>query len=196
MFSAYGPILDLVAMKTQKLKGQAFIVFADLSAAQNAKRDLNGRIVFGKDMQIQYAKKKSKVVSKMDGTYVESESASEEEKTKKKKTEPSVPAPTPIVPHPQAPVVHSRPPVASGRLPPNKVLFVQNLPENITGEQLTAVFSNCSGFKEVRIVPGNRGLAFVEFSDERQSGVAMSKFQNFRVENRAMYISFQKRVDT
>lgn len=50
LFSAYGPILELVAMKTQKMKGQAFVVFADLESAKTAMAGLQGRIVFGKDM--------------------------------------------------------------------------------------------------------------------------------------------------
>jgi RNA recognition motif-containing protein len=37
-------------MKTQKMKGQAFIVFADLIAAETAMEALQGRIVFGKAM--------------------------------------------------------------------------------------------------------------------------------------------------
>lgn len=37
-------------MKTQKMKGQAFIVFADISAAEKALNALQGRIVFGKAM--------------------------------------------------------------------------------------------------------------------------------------------------
>jgi RNA recognition motif-containing protein len=44
-------------------------------------------------------------------------------------------------------------------------------------------------------VPGNRGLAFVEFTDERNSSVAMNKLQGHKVDNKAMHISFQKRVD-
>lgn len=50
LFSVYGPILELVAMKTQKMKGQAFIVFADLSAATTAMVAMQGRVVFGKAM--------------------------------------------------------------------------------------------------------------------------------------------------
>jgi len=51
-------------------------------------------------------------------------------------------------------------------LPPNKILFVQNLPEEYEIEALTAIFGRFEGFKEVRMVPGRRGIAFVEYDAE------------------------------
>ena len=33
LFSTYGPVLDVVALKTMKMRGQAHIVFRDLQAA-------------------------------------------------------------------------------------------------------------------------------------------------------------------
>jgi RNA recognition motif-containing protein len=51
-------------------------------------------------------------------------------------------------------------------LPPNKILFVQNLPEDYDIEGLTAIFGRFEGFKEVRLVPGRKGIAFVEYETE------------------------------
>jgi len=51
-------------------------------------------------------------------------------------------------------------------LPPNKILFIQNLPEEYDIEALTAIFGRFEGFKEVRMVPGRRGIAFVEYDAE------------------------------
>lgn len=51
-------------------------------------------------------------------------------------------------------------------LPPNKTLFVQNLPEEYDIEGLTAIFGRYEGFREVRLVPGRRGIAFVEYDNE------------------------------
>lgn len=49
-------------------------------------------------------------------------------------------------------------------------------------------------FKEVRLVPGKKGIAFVEFEDEVQAGVAMEGLQRFKItpENH-MVISFAKK---
>ena len=51
-------------------------------------------------------------------------------------------------------------------LPPNKILFVQNLPDEYDVEALTSVFGRFDGFREVRLVPGRRGIAFVEYDGE------------------------------
>lgn len=51
-------------------------------------------------------------------------------------------------------------------LPPNKILFVQNLPDEYDIDALTAIFGRFEGFREVRLVPGRRGIAFVEYDAE------------------------------
>lgn len=51
-------------------------------------------------------------------------------------------------------------------LPPNKILFVQNLPDDFDVEQLTDIFGRFEGFREVRLVPGRKGIAFVEYDAE------------------------------
>jgi hypothetical protein len=50
LFSTYGPVLDVVAMKTAKMRGQAHIVFRDTQASTQAMRALQGFDFFGKDM--------------------------------------------------------------------------------------------------------------------------------------------------
>ena len=51
-------------------------------------------------------------------------------------------------------------------LPPNKILFVQNLPDEYSVDGLTAIFARFEGFREVRLVPGRKGIAFVEYDAE------------------------------
>ena len=58
-------------------------------------------------------------------------------------------------------------------LPPNKILFVQNLPEEYDIDALTAIFSRFEGFREVRLVPGRRGIAFIEY--EAETGAISAK---------------------
>ncbi|KAI8322800.1 spliceosomal protein [Martensiomyces pterosporus] len=65
----YGRVLDIVALKTKKMRGQAFIVFSDITAATTALRQLNGRQFFGKPMRVEYALSKSDVVAQADGTF-------------------------------------------------------------------------------------------------------------------------------
>ncbi|KAJ5406954.1 hypothetical protein N7465_008238 [Penicillium sp. CMV-2018d] len=70
LFSTYGTVLDVVAMKTAKMRGQAHIVFKDVQASTQALRALQGFEFFGKQMKIVYAKGSSNVISKLRGTYV------------------------------------------------------------------------------------------------------------------------------
>lgn len=58
-------------------------------------------------------------------------------------------------------------------LPPNKILFVQNLPDGYDVEALSAIFGRFEGFKEVRLVPGRSGIAFVEY--EAEAGAISAK---------------------
>ncbi|KFY64363.1 hypothetical protein V496_03319 [Pseudogymnoascus sp. VKM F-4515 (FW-2607)] len=69
LFSTYGPVLDVVAMKTMKMRGQAHIVFRDAQTATQAMRALKGFEFFGQELDIQYAKSKSDTIAKLDGTF-------------------------------------------------------------------------------------------------------------------------------
>lgn len=51
-------------------------------------------------------------------------------------------------------------------LPPNKILFVQNIPDGYDADSLSSIFGRFEGFREVRLVPSRRGIAFVEYDGE------------------------------
>ncbi|KAL8999274.1 MAG: hypothetical protein Q9169_001819 [Polycauliona sp. 2 TL-2023] len=69
LFSTYGPVLDVVALKTKGMRGQAHVVFRDVQASTQAMRALQGFDFFGKEMKIQYGKGKSDAIARLDGTY-------------------------------------------------------------------------------------------------------------------------------
>ncbi|KAL7819983.1 hypothetical protein V8C26DRAFT_427386 [Trichoderma gracile] len=69
LFSTFGPVLDIVALKTMEMRGQAHIVFRDIQAATQAMRAMDGQTFLGRPMKIQYAKSKSHFVAKLDGTF-------------------------------------------------------------------------------------------------------------------------------
>jgi U2 small nuclear ribonucleoprotein B'' len=50
MFGEHGQIIDIVAMKTPLRRGQAFIVFKEISGAVAAMRALQGYPFFGKSL--------------------------------------------------------------------------------------------------------------------------------------------------
>ena len=50
LFLPHGPILDVVALKTAKMRGQAFVVFQDMIAATAALRAWQGEMFYDKPM--------------------------------------------------------------------------------------------------------------------------------------------------
>lgn len=58
-FSRYGKVLDVIALKNSRMRGQAFVVFKDLATSTAALRKEDGRSFAGKAMRIQYARGKS-----------------------------------------------------------------------------------------------------------------------------------------
>ena len=50
LFATYGVILDIVALKTMKMRGQAHVVFRDVDSSTQAMRALQAFTFFGKDM--------------------------------------------------------------------------------------------------------------------------------------------------
>ncbi len=90
--------------------------------------------------------------------------------------------------------------------PPNKILFVENLPPETTDMMLQMLFQQYvlllflftrlrfPGFKEVRLVKGKQVVAFIEYENELQAGAAMNNLQHFKITaSHLMVISFAKR---
>merc|ERR1719401_3232415 len=69
LFSTYGEVIDIVAAASLKKKGQAFVVFRDISCATNALRALQGFVFLDKPMRIAYCRTKSDVIAHEDGTF-------------------------------------------------------------------------------------------------------------------------------
>ncbi|KAL8709099.1 MAG: hypothetical protein Q9220_006120 [cf. Caloplaca sp. 1 TL-2023] len=69
LFSTHGPVLDVVALKTKSMRGQAHIVFRDIQGSTQAMRALQGFDFFGRELKIQYSKGKSDTIAKLDGTF-------------------------------------------------------------------------------------------------------------------------------
>jgi len=79
------------------------------------------------------------------------------------------------------------------QVPPSNRLFVQNLPEECPELALSVLFQRFPGYKEVRMVPGKKGIAFVEFSTDVEAGVAMTGLQLFKITpEHMMQISYAK----
>lgn len=156
LFGQYGRIVDIVALKTFMARGQAFILFTDLNSAAVAMRSLQGTIFFGKPLHIQYAKTKSYAFQAKD-YFSKKENLigpimKEEFNVEMKEHE-----------------------------PPNSILFLDELPSDVSHGVLSLIFQQCSELKEIRIVPGQIKKAFVEFNTVEQAVNAMSILNGYRL---------------
>ena len=74
-------------------------------------------------------------------------------------------------------------------------LIMVNLPPEAANGSLSDLFKSTQGFVELRAIPGRSDIAFVEFDDELQAGMAMSQYQNYKIGEVAtgMTISYAKK---
>jgi len=206
VFAAFGGIIDIIAMKSLKRRGQAWIIFKEISAGTNALKSLQGFPFYNKPMRINYARTKSDVVAKADGSYVERPKKIVKREDLRKGGKAAAPAvqaaAAPVAQEPKkaaAPAVSQKTiqdrigwnpqqtttapkagqaPKPSGVAEPNRTLFVENLPAEATDTMLSMLFRQYPGFQEVRLIPG-RNVAFVDYQNEYQAGMAMQGLQGF-----------------
>ena len=211
MFSQFGPILDVIASRSMRTRGQAWIVFDNKQTALAAKKKMDGTIFYDKPMQVQFSKAKSDAIAKLDGSIHKQKQDREEkrkhyEANKKKqqmmKSDRSLGSRDASDERPSKRMrtaAAATEPSSTGATnaaantmmmnEPNKILFVENLPAEISGEEarqsLEDLCQSNVGFKELRLIPV-KGWAFAEFESEIHAANALSQLQGFMVKNQAM----------
>ncbi|KAF4452219.1 small nuclear ribonucleo snRNP U1A [Fusarium albosuccineum] len=231
IFSEFGHVVDVVAKKNLKAKGQAFVVFDNADSARNAIEEVDGFELFDKPMKVALARTRSDKTVELKCSQEELEShkrhrqaekgmrqqihlnllimisdslpdkrkaleAAEEQRQLNKRG--------PGAASDNRPAKAARPSglkstsaAASGSildefLPPNKILFVQNLPEDYDIEALTGVFGRFEGFREIRLVPGRRGIAFVEYEAEQGAITAKENTAGMNLGDKPIKVTYQR----
>uniref|UniRef100_A0A6V1NUL1 RRM domain-containing protein n=1 Tax=Heterosigma akashiwo TaxID=2829 RepID=A0A6V1NUL1_HETAK len=189
IFSQFGKIIEIVACRGLKLRGQAWVCFADTAAATNALRQMQGFPFYEKPMRIAFAKNKSDKVLKREGVYDPAKKRRKMEERKKAAAEKAAaesvaameqePTPAAVVQPAFTAVQQVEQPVPANV--PHRILFAQNLPDDCNEMMLDMLFQQYNGYKEVRMVPGKKGLAFIEFGDEMQAGYALQGLNGFKL---------------
>lgn len=197
LFHKYGS-KEVIAHKNLRMRGQAFIVFDQVADAENAMRDLQGYPFAEKPMLLQYAKSKSdRTVQRVSPDAFEQH---KETRLAAKIAKGPIVAPTKATTtmtsttkkpsKKQTTTKH----VASDANPPHKILFVQNLPDEITVDIMQAIFARYKGFKEVRMVPGRAGIAFVEYADDENAIVAREGTGGMTLSGQQLKVSYGKKA--
>mmetsp|Transcript_18726 Transcript_18726/g.75270 ORF Transcript_18726/g.75270 Transcript_18726/m.75270 type:complete len:184 (-) Transcript_18726:3168-3719(-) len=143
-FSPYGRILEIVALKTQKMRGQAFVAFEDVASAANAMRHAQGMAFYEKQITVQFAREKclrikgpgAKKDSQPQKKKLETDDAEQAPDEKRSRVQSEPPSGNPAA----VPTHEDR---------PNKILFIQNIPDDVDSETLKELFSEFRGFVEV-----------------------------------------------
>uniref|UniRef100_A0A9J2P534 RRM domain-containing protein n=2 Tax=Ascaris TaxID=6251 RepID=A0A9J2P534_ASCLU len=185
IFSEFGQVIDVLAFKTLKMRGQAHVIFKEMSSASNALRAMQGFPFYDKPMRIQFAREDSDVIAKAKGTYVDRQKkyqlAKQAEKRKKRGyPKDSKNGATPG--HVENTVSDNAATVTVEKTnPPNKILFCTNLPNETTKQMLSILFSPYPGLKDIRRVPDRPDIAFVEFESEGEAIVARTALNDFKI---------------
>jgi U2 small nuclear ribonucleoprotein B'' len=208
IFSEFGNVVDIVAKKNLRAKGQAFIVYDNAESAKEAIEEINGFDLFEKPMKLALARSRSDKTVELTGSQEELENhkrhrqaekdkrkAEEEQRQSNKRASgaadnrPAKAAKSSGLKSTSAAAANS---VLDEFLPPNKILFVQNLPEDYDIEALTSVFGRFEGFREVRLVPGRRGIAFVEYEAEQGAITAKENTAGLNLGDKPIKVTYQR----
>ena len=158
------------------MRGQAFIVFKDIRSATKAIDGANRANLFGKQMDVCYAKTKSKsllehqgklaqaaAIRKKNNSFGSSQRGSHHKNRGKGGGDSNDNA-------------HSR-------------LRIENVPTNSNMEEMKKIFGRFPGFIKVHNDELQPGLCFVEYSNQNQSITAMDKLQGFSFEGSSLRVT-------
>lgn len=208
--SIYGRVVWIVAEKTIKLRGQAFVTFEHQASATAALHKMHAAEFMGRQIAVTYARGES---DRAGGAAFGGDGELSRKKRAEKRqgeAEAARAAAEAVAGQGDAPgldegvVVQDEPPPRMvAPAVPNRILFVENLAKDVgqggkaggVAAVLGDLFARFAGFVEVRMVPGKEGIAFVEFGNEAEAAVSMSGLQGHLLGAALvpMKISFAKR---
>lgn len=228
LFSEFGQVIDIVAKKNLKAKGQAFVVFDDPQSARDAVEEIQGFDLFDKPMHVAMARSRSDKTIETKGTPDELDqhkrhrlaekgmfamsilveglvlTISDQRKALETAEEQRGLKRGPGGPSNDRPAKAAKPSglkstsvaqaavVPDEYLPPNKILFLQNVPAEYDVEALSTIFGRFEGFREVRTVPGRAGIAFVEYDAEQGAIVAKENTAGMALGDKSIKVTYQR----
>ena len=203
--SLYGDVLDVVAHGNIKMRGQAFLVFRHTQDALKCMEDIQGLPLYGKSIHVETAKSMSDVIAMTKGV-------GEQQKNERlawKKTQPSLresvklggkhtlkkPKKKEEVLAAGATTFMTATPAGPGDdfLPPNHILFIQNLATSTTQADIHTMFHPFPGFMEVRVVAVRPDIAFVEYENDVQAGFVKDRLQGAEIHGEKIKITFARK---
>ncbi|GAC99585.1 hypothetical protein PHSY_007188 [Pseudozyma hubeiensis SY62] len=200
LFSNYGTVLSVVSHTNLRMRGQAFVSLDDVKAADKARREAHLFPLYGKAMKISFAKSKSdaEVLQKLkDQGGQDSEEFKQHKEQRlehkkmarrgnvlrrrelEKKNRARRAAAGEIAEPEKAAAKRAQHEMPDEYLPPNKMLFLQNIPDGVGKGELESLFSAYTGYVDVQTIPGKADIAFVEYSDIPSSATARGALNGY-----------------
>lgn len=171
LFVPYGEVVDIHARRTNKLRGQAFVAFREISSATAAIKGVKDRVFLNRPIKVAYARKASYKAMKPTECY-RLVSALRQRLSQAEE--------------PQEHVATHDPSSQS------YTLVVENLHPEMNKVAVELLFKQYPGYKDCRFVEG-KCIAFVDFSTLYQGEVALQGLQGFKVSHtHELRISFAK----
>lgn len=166
IFKPYGKILEINAIKTLRLKGQAFITFEEIESATKA-LEKTGIEIFNKPIMISYAKLNSDIVESQDSINKRKSNKVSTTTIKKKRKVDSKEIQN---------IKKKRLEILNEwkQLPPNHILLIQNVKKF---EDLENIFNDFNGFENIRLVKV-KNLAFIEFENEEMASNCLEQIND------------------
>jgi U2 small nuclear ribonucleoprotein B'' len=198
----HGKCLSVIVRRSDGLRGQAFLVFADTQAAAACLQHEQGKVLFGKDLVMEYAREVSAVIAKRDGTYVPK--AKRKKSTGTATTTAEMDTTTGAASEAEA---NSNDQDANPRnmndntttqeddstddTSPSKYLLAYDLPADCNELTLSMLCRPHAGFVEARLP--RPGLAFLEFADAASATAAKHALHGFKLtETETLKIKYGK----
>ncbi|CCG81211.1 U1 small nuclear ribonucleoprotein usp102 [Taphrina deformans PYCC 5710] len=194
LFAKYGS-REIIAHKNIRMRGQAFIVFDQVQEAEKAIRDLQGYPLEDKPMLLQFAKSKSdRTVNRVSPDELEQHKEARIAAKTARGPLKSIAKDSSSTKKPMRKAVGTKPVASADGNPPHKILFIQNLPEEITVDVMQAIFARYPGFRDVRMVPGRKGIAFVEYGDDESAITAKEGTAGMTLSGQQLKVTYGKKV--
>jgi len=191
VFGQFGKILDVVAYnKIKAAKGQAFIVFDEIESATKALQEMNNFLFYHKPLRVSYAKTKSDIIAKRDGSFKPRPPKRKKGDIKSAKMKLNIKGETkdgnqvdkkPDVKSEAAKSMKHTQKKTVTSMPQNRILLIQNLPKEATENMVAMLFQASPGFLKVSLIPGYAGFAYVEYKDQQLATEAMNSLQGFKI---------------
>ena len=202
LFSKFGKIIDIRMKKNILMRGQAFIIFENQDDAVKGRQELQDFVIYKKSMKVQYAKARSDVIAERDADFVKPVRKKKilknywnSELYRQRLAKKGVDLDNNPISNQFSKLdkQKERKEIVQDHQSPHKILFIKDLPGNLSTKDLQDVFSAYPGFVEVRYIP-SKNVAFAEYNDETQSSLVINGLngKEFR-EGKVFNISYSKK---